>query len=75
MPAKQQDLYIIVCGDMHASMGPFVSAAQALAIAHKMNEKSTCVFMPVPFLFGPNVIHHQVDETVEEDRPYGGQYL
>ena len=77
--ASSIELYIVVCNDFHLSTGPFNTAEVALEVAKRLNKKSHCVFVPVPFVLQGDVVNideiHSKKKSGEYHDMSGGGYL
>jgi hypothetical protein len=60
----EQKLFVVVCKDLHAAVGLFTSAADAVKIAKAMNAKTKCDHVPVPLsLFQNSEVQTKRSET------------
>jgi len=73
------ETWIVVCTELHAALGPYGSAEEALEQAKAMSEKDSCVYVPVALAFrGDLIVGHRDGRRPEpetDNRPHPGQYL
>src|SRR5436309_8840 len=84
---KQQQLYVVVCSELHGAIGPFTDLKDAVefsknATNHDIKVKTDpCTYYPVPFRFTGTMLTDADEDRlpgVKEDgapSPEPGQYL
>jgi len=72
--ASDVELYVVVCNDFHLSTGPFTSPELALEIAKRLNKRSRCVFVPVPFVMQGEIASLEEIEHEARDKKKGSKY-
>lgn len=68
---SDRELFIVVCTELHAALGPFADPATALKVAQQLTERDkgapdACVFVPVPFSTKTAALSR---DELEEDDP------
>lgn len=72
-------LYMVVCTNLHACIGPFADMASAVQMAREWTnrKKDSCIYLPVPMIV-PEGVELVKPATTQGDGPVlrgGGGYL
>lgn len=54
--ADELEFWVVVCTDLHLSIGPFSSPEVALRVAKRLSQAGQCVFIPIPFVLQGEVV-------------------
>lgn len=77
-PEFDADAFVVVCTELHAAVGPYQHAEEALNAAERLTREDSCVYVPVPLAFRGEVVTRDEFEQrrggkKDDHRP--GQYL
>lgn len=68
-PEFEADAFVVVCTELHAAVGPYQHAEEALTAAERLTREDSCVYVPVPLAFRGEVLTRD-----EYDKAKGGKH-